>query len=449
MPSISEILIFLPVVLFIAWIWIDYYRLIDLYEKDALPSILLTFFLGCLSPFLVLQAQVIVPFLQDERLNGEWVNDLTYFVFNVGLVEEIAKTLFFLLAWFLLRSRINESIDIIAYSCITALGFAATENMLYFVNHGPVIIVGRAVLATISHMIDGAIIGYGFVLYKYHPKGQKWWILPGYLSAAAIIHGLYDFIITATGGGVIMYLSIGTFFLLTISIFSTILNNGLNNSSYFSYHRAIDSTRLSKKMILYYVTIIAIQGILIAIFFGFNQAILQSTVGELFVFFIVFITIMRISRFTLIRGYWEAIRLELPMRFNHNGRGMEIRGNPYNDAQIQSLVEKDVLFIPLGKYGDALNGNHYGHIGRKHFLSDLTGFWKVIIYDHELGGTAKSYVIMPKTTGDDLMHEKYPIVGLFHSPELGEEDITTLDLSHFEIIQWAYIMPVEGEESKV
>jgi RsiW-degrading membrane proteinase PrsW (M82 family) len=447
MLPIQPVLIFLPVVLFIAWIWIDYYRLIDLYEKDALPSILLTFFLGCLSPFLVLQAQMVVPFLQEENLNGEWINDLTYFVFHVGMVEEIAKTLFFLFAWFLLRKRINESIDIIAYSCITALGFAATENMLYFVNHGPVIIVGRAVLATISHMIDGAIIGYGFVLYKYHPKGQKWWILPGYLSAAIIIHGLYDFIITATGSGTIMYLSIGTFFLLTISVFATILNNGLNNSSYFSYHRAIDSSRLSKRMILYYLSIIVIQGILITMFFGFDQAILQTTVGEIFVFFIVFITIMRISRFTLIRGYWEDIRLELPMRFNQGGRGMEIRGNPYNDTQIQSLAEMQVLFVPMGREGKALNGTHYGFIGRKHFLSDLTGIWKAIIYDQEVGGESKSYVIMPKTKGDDLMHDKYPIVGLFHGPVLGEDDITAFSRLEFTIIQWAYIMPVEGEEA--
>ena len=448
MPSISEILIFLPVVLFIAWIWIDYYRLIDLYEKDALPSILLTFFLGCLSPFLVLQAQVIVPFLQDERLNGEWVNDLTYFVFNVGLVEEIAKTLFFLLAWFLLRSRINESIDIIAYSCITALGFAATENMLYFVNHGPVIIVGRAVLATISHMIDGAIIGYGFVLYKYHPKGQKWWILPGYLSAAAIIHGLYDFVITATGGGVIMYLSIGTFFLLTISIFSTILNNGLNNSSYFSYHRAIDSTRLSKKMILYYVTIIAIQGILIALFFGINQAVLQTTVGELFVFFIVFITIMRISRFTLIRGYWEAIRLELPMRFNHNGRGMEIRGNPYNDSLIQIHYEKQVVFMPLGRLGDVLDSGRYGFIERKHFLADLSGIWKVHVYESDAFSVSKTFLMMPKIVGEDMVDDKYPIVGLYEGPDIGHEDMTGFTADQFQFLQWAYIMPVDGEESK-
>jgi RsiW-degrading membrane proteinase PrsW (M82 family) len=444
MPPISGILIFLPVVLFIAWIWIDYYRLIDLYQRNALPSILLTFFLGTLSPFLVLKAQTIVPFLMEENLNGEWINDLRYFVFNVGLIEEIAKTIFFLLAWMILRNRVNESIDIIAYSCITALGFAATENMLYFLNHGPVIIAGRAVLATISHMIDGAIIGYGFVLYKYHPKGQKWWILPGYLSAAAIVHGLYDFIITASGGGIIMYLCVGTFFLLTISIFATILNNGLNNSTYFTYHRAINSTFLSKRMLLYYVAIIGIQGIMIALFFGINKAILQTMVGELFVFFIVFITVMRISRFTLIKGYWTPIRLELPMRFHHGGRGMEIRGSPYNYFQIQTLVEKEVLFIPLGKLGDALNGNQYGHIGRKHFLSDLTGIWKVIIYDHEVGGSSKSYVIMPKTTGDDLMHEKYPIVGLFHGPELGEDDITSLDASQFEIIQWAYIRPVEG-----
>lgn len=446
MPPIEPILLFLPVVLFIAWIWIDYYRLIDLYQRNSLPSILLTFFLGALSPLLVLRAQVVIPFLQHENLNGEWKNDLQYFVFNVGLVEEIAKTIFFLFAWMILRRRVTESIDIIAYSCITALGFAATENMLYFLNHGPVIIAGRAVLATISHMIDGAIIGYGFVLYKYHPKGQKWWILPGYLSAAAIIHGLYDFIITAAGGGVILYLSIGTFFLLTISIFATILNNGLNNSTYFTYHRAIDSTRLSKRMMLYYITIIGVQGILIAIFFGINQAILQTMVGEMFVFFIVFITIMRISRFTLIKGYWAPIRLELPMRFNHGGRGMEIRGNPYNDAQIQTLVEKDVVFVPLGRSGEALSGNQYGHIGRKQFLSDLTGFWKVLIYDQDVGGESKSYVIMPKTTGDDLMHEKYPIVGLFHAPELGEEDITSHDLSQFRIIQWAYIMPVVGNK---
>ncbi|MES2589880.1 MAG: hypothetical protein V4622_12955 [Bacteroidota bacterium] len=39
--------------IFIAWIWVDYFRLIDIYEKDKLKFIIPTFILGGASVYII------------------------------------------------------------------------------------------------------------------------------------------------------------------------------------------------------------------------------------------------------------------------------------------------------------------------------------------------------------------------------------------------------------
>ena len=38
---------YIIIAVFIAWIWVDYYRLIDIYENEKLNYFILTFVLGC------------------------------------------------------------------------------------------------------------------------------------------------------------------------------------------------------------------------------------------------------------------------------------------------------------------------------------------------------------------------------------------------------------------
>jgi len=64
------ILIYLLISFFIAWIWIDYFILIDIFEKEKLRTIILTFLMGCASVLIVFVADSYLPFLHILQLNG-------------------------------------------------------------------------------------------------------------------------------------------------------------------------------------------------------------------------------------------------------------------------------------------------------------------------------------------------------------------------------------------
>src|SRR5690606_36837152 len=121
---------YILIAFFIAWVWIDYYRLIDIYEKEHLKYILFTFFFGGLSAFLVLNLEQYFFGYFNFELSGNWFNDFMYSTFRIGLVEEVAKAIPFVITLFLFGKQLNEPIDFIAFICISALGFAAVENIL-------------------------------------------------------------------------------------------------------------------------------------------------------------------------------------------------------------------------------------------------------------------------------------------------------------------------------
>lgn len=154
------IALYILIAVFIAWIWVDYYRLIDVYEKDSLKYFLITFCLGCASVFIVFGLDRFVLDHSGFDLNGHFVNDFLYSVFRIGAVEEFAKLVPFLIMYSLFKKRFNEPIDYLAFICTSALGFSAVENVLYFNNYGPYIINSRAILSTVGHMFDTALIAY-------------------------------------------------------------------------------------------------------------------------------------------------------------------------------------------------------------------------------------------------------------------------------------------------
>jgi len=140
------------------------------------------------------------------------------------------------------RSVFKQPIDYIAFAAISALGFAAAENTIYFINHHGEVISSRAILTSVGHMFYSALIGYGIVLVKYRniKISFKIWIIPGFALLAVFSHAFYDFWLITGHGASSMLISI-LFFLFTVSWYSTILNNALNNSSTFSYKRTISS----------------------------------------------------------------------------------------------------------------------------------------------------------------------------------------------------------------
>ncbi len=107
-----------------------------------------------------------------------------------ALVEEVLK-LSVIRVLPLRRRAFDESMDGIVYGVAAALGFATLENILYVAEGGLTVALLRGVLSVPGHAAWGALLGF------YAGRG----VLEGRalsgslkgLSAAVLLHGLYDF----------------------------------------------------------------------------------------------------------------------------------------------------------------------------------------------------------------------------------------------------------------
>ena len=434
------IIIYALIAIFIAWIWVDYYRLIDVFEPEKLTYLVITFLFGCASVLIVF---LINDWFLDQfhfRLNGNILNDFLFSTFKIGAVEELAKTLAFLLALSFFRREFREPIDYLAYICTAALGFSAVENILYFESAGAHIIAGRSVLSTVGHMFDTALVGYGIILYKYHPRKFSIWIIPLFFLLASLAHGLYDFWILYSG-----FAGTGSFLLLvyfgyTLSFFVVILNNAINNSHLFTYKTTVDPRLVSSRLLTYYIIVFALEFILVGLMQGFLPALAAFNASLFTAGFVAYITSVRMSRFRLIHDHWHPLRFELPVEFipvsGLFGVSVRIRGESHNEAVLSQHFEEQVVLKPLSKRKSYLGRPVNAFIADKIFMKNEHPFFPVFL--EEESPEQAIHVIIPKTYGK-TMHGKYPIVSLAKSSSPVNYQNFEQDGTEFKFLEWVYI----------
>lgn len=161
----------------IFWLWFFWRK--DTYEKEPAGYIVKTFFLG---------AAVVIPaaLLEELLTTHWWVANMMM----VGIVEEATKFLAVYL-YVYRKSEFNEVMDGIVYSAAASLGFASLENLFYIHAFGPGVMVGRAVLSTLGHVLFASFWGYALGVKKVTGKGS---IAFG-LIASMVAHGIYDVIV--------------------------------------------------------------------------------------------------------------------------------------------------------------------------------------------------------------------------------------------------------------
>lgn len=159
------------------WLWFFWRK--DKYEKEPARYLVVTFLLG---------VAVVVPaaFLEGMLTLRVWVVDMMM----VGIIEEAAKfSAVFLYVY--RKSEFNEVMDGIIYSAAAALGFASLENLLYIFQFGPSVMVGRAVISTLGHVLFASFWGYALGLKKITNKNA----IPAGLILSMVAHGIYDVIV--------------------------------------------------------------------------------------------------------------------------------------------------------------------------------------------------------------------------------------------------------------
>ncbi|MCX6720215.1 MAG: PrsW family intramembrane metalloprotease [Candidatus Staskawiczbacteria bacterium] len=186
--------------------WLFYYLTKDLHPEPK-RMIIKVFLWGAFITLPVFFVQIGLTKLLDMANVGHTtlVWGIIYWFIIISFSEEIFKYL-------VIRVKVvdshhlDEPVDVMLYMVVSALGFAAVENILYlFAPMGQMSIdelIGRALLvtfirfigATFLHTLCSAVIGYFLAISFCHVKSRHIVIVAGIIMAT-VLHGLYDFFI--------------------------------------------------------------------------------------------------------------------------------------------------------------------------------------------------------------------------------------------------------------
>lgn len=172
----------------IFWLW--FFLRKDIYRPEPKRLLALTFFLGMVST--IPAGLIEAPFLDESVLSGSGslASVAMGMLFVVGPAEELAKFLAVRLVPY--RSLyFDEPGDGLVYGTAASLGFASLENLFYILTFGPTVMILRAPLSTLAHVVFGSFWGYALGRQVQQGSGGFRLVLAGVI-AGAIVHGLFN-----------------------------------------------------------------------------------------------------------------------------------------------------------------------------------------------------------------------------------------------------------------
>lgn len=185
----------LPVFLILRYVY-----LLDRKEREPLGFVLKVVILGALFsiPCIVVERfmySFIASFYDQASIEFAWMENTV----GVALVEEFSKWLVIMIfVW--KNKNFDYRYDGIVYAVSASLGFAALENVLYIINYGTGISIGRAIFAIPGHATFGVFMGFWLSRAKtFWLDGKKLRMKICKLFSLCIpmfIHGFYDFLLS-------------------------------------------------------------------------------------------------------------------------------------------------------------------------------------------------------------------------------------------------------------
>lgn len=205
-------------------IWLLFYLRQDVHPEPK-RLVIKIFFWGMLAAFPAVLLEFGASGLIAELNLSFSISRIAYWFLGVALTEEFLKYL-------VVRDKIlknpefNEAVDAMLYMLIAALGFVASENILFSISQKllslPVektlisLVVFRFLSATLLHALCSAVIGYFLALHFFKKKGWLGSIGLG-LGLSTLLHGIYDFSIMEMEGSLRVVIPLAT--LICLSIF--------------------------------------------------------------------------------------------------------------------------------------------------------------------------------------------------------------------------------------
>lgn len=431
--------------------WIDYFRRIDVFEREKTGPLLVALAIGGLTPYLSLFVYSVFEKAHFVE-NGEFFHDLLYAILGIGVNEEFSKLLGVAVVFNILKKQINEPIDFLIYGGITALGFSMVENYYYFNNHGIKIITSRTFYSALEHIINTSIIVYGFYRKRLFQKGIHSRNVIVAVLLAVSSHGLFDFFLTASLPGNVMVFASLLIYLVGINFWIQMLNNANNYSAFFNYDKIHFSRRLVYRLLLWYLLTIAIAYVNNTIVAGAGFAFITFLYGMLSDGFLFFIVILRVSRFKFFKARYFKVRLGLPFYITKNNDEdfrvfsvpVKIRGENHREHLLTRFLDRSVRIYPARPSGSLIGAPVDVHIGGKYLLFD-----EVVVYSVTIATVKEEsgvmYFLKPKMSGLKETDRNHQVLGLYKA-RVKNDGMAMLDIDFkkLEFIQWVYLIP--GEE---
>jgi protease PrsW len=191
-------------------IWLLYYLTKDIHPEPK-KMIMQVFLWGAIITIPVYYIQIILSKLLEKTEISLFLQNIILWFIIVSASEELFKYLVIKIK-VIDSPHLDEPVDAIIYMIVSALGFAAVENILYLtaptdaiidfnqlINVTLIIDFIRFVGATFLHTLCSAVIGYSLAISFCQIRFKKIWIASGIITAIAL-HGLYDFSIMTLSG---------------------------------------------------------------------------------------------------------------------------------------------------------------------------------------------------------------------------------------------------------
>jgi RsiW-degrading membrane proteinase PrsW (M82 family) len=207
-------------------VYLTFPRLLDRYDPEPLWALLLCLFWGALA------ACGFAGFINTaigavfSGIAGQDVGEAISVVISAPVCEEFFKGIMVVGVFYFLRDQFDGVVDGIIYATFTAIGFAATENVIYYANamqEGGVDALGitvllRGFLAPWGHPLYTSMTGIGLGLARESENKYVRVLAPfiGY-GAAVFLHATWNG--TALVGGGVAFLCMLPLWLLFVAAF--------------------------------------------------------------------------------------------------------------------------------------------------------------------------------------------------------------------------------------
>jgi RsiW-degrading membrane proteinase PrsW (M82 family) len=292
----------------IALLWGYYFTRFKLFAPKDYVLYFIVFIISCvLTPFSVVLYDILHYGLQIN-VDSSFSESVCYYIFGVGLIEELVKALPVLICVGIFSKRMKEPVDYLILATMSALGFSFMENLMYFdqyygnLNYD--VIHNRSVLSVIMHIFCSTIIWYGFIKTK-RLKHVKYIIKCILISIVA--HGMYDVFLTQAVSSVFYIFS---FVMVVFSFFGLkmMYNSALNQSPFFNPNEKYPTNENAFMLVVSLGMILIFEFLLDAIRFGAphaNDSLLSSLLAYIA---ILIIYSSNFARIVLCRNHWSSVR---------------------------------------------------------------------------------------------------------------------------------------------